>query len=307
MNNLTDLIQSFEKVGNWKDFVFKNFERKSGLYSYATVTDLKIEYNNQTLFYPTKINLEYGYTKFLKDSVKVDKIIVNKKIIIITERKKIIPFSFYKREGKYTGEIFEILSDIIGDKVNQECLFSSELLTFSDNPLYSVDSKLKWPSFLLVLQKQEKTDSLISLEQIDSLSDILTDYGIHYDYSPTLKNVIIVVFPMPYLKVVENKIRRNDDKESIFIVLEFNQLPIFYTTQLKIEIDTLIKDVNKEIIHQRSEVVKFDKAQFQMLEIFPEKPGQISYASITVKINGITVDRFSGYYIRDIKLDIKIN
>ena len=306
MNKLTDLIQTFEKIDDWQEVVRKNFERKSGTYTYATVTDIEIKYGEQVFYYPTKIVFEYGYIKALKNIVRTEKITLNKKRIKITERKKIIPFSFYERGKKYSGEIFQIIKDIVGTKINSNSLFSPDLLTTSDSPLYNIDSKQKWASYLLVLHRQSKNDSVATPEMLDILNDLLVDYGIHYGYDSSLRDFILVIFPMPYIKVVENKIKRNENNESIFLVLEFNQFGLFYTSQLKIEIDALIKNIKKETIYETIETIKFGKAKYQVIELTPETKGEIGFAAISIKINGILVDKFSGYYIRDIKLDIKV-
>ncbi|MEN9302972.1 MAG: hypothetical protein RL264_1401 [Bacteroidota bacterium] len=306
MNKLSDLIKFFEPVSDWQEVVRNNFERKSGTYSYVTVTDIEVKYNDQVFYYPTKINFEYGYIKALKEIVRREKISLNEKQIKITERKKIIPFGFYERGKKYSGEIFQIINDIVGTKINSNCLFSPDLLTTRDSPLYNIDSNQKWASYLLVLQRISKNDSTVTPEMLDILNDLLDDYGIHYGYDSSLRDFVLVIFPMPYIKVVENKIKRNESNESIFLVLEVNQLGLFYTSQLKLEIDGLIKNVKKEIIYQKVESVKFGKAKYQVIELTPDSKGEIGFAAFSIKINGILVEKFSGYYIRDIKLDIKV-
>lgn len=306
MNKLTDLIQTFEKVDDWQGIVRQNFERKSGTYSFVTVTKIKVEYEKQIFNYPTKVVFEYGYIKAQKSITKYEKITINKKKIKITENKDVIPLSFYERKEKYTGEIFQILNDIVGNKILSNGHFSSDLLTPRDNPLYNIDSKQKWSSYLLVLNRKVKSDYSPVFEVPSILDDLLSDYGINYSYDLTLQDLVFVIFPMPYIKVVENKIKKDEVKESIFLVLEFNEVGFFYTSQLKIEIEALIKDIKKEVIYHRTVPIKFGKAKFQVVEITPDGRGEIGFAAISIKINGILVDKSSGYYIRDIKLDFKL-
>lgn len=306
MNKLTELIQDFDKVDDWQGLVRQNFERKSGTYSYVTVTKIEVHIDSQVFHYPTKVVFEYGYVKSQRDITKNEKVVINKRQIKIIERKRIIPLSFYQRSHKYTGEIFQIIKDIVGRGTISEGLFSSDLLTPSDNPLFAIDSNQKWASYLLVLQKTRSlANSNISLDRFDSSNNILNDYGIHYDFDPSLRDSVIVIFPMPYLKVVENKIKKKESGESIFLVIEFNQLGIFYSSSIKIEIDGLIKDVKKNTIYKKVESIKFGKAKYQVVELEPKEPSEIGFAAISIKINGTLVDKFSGYYIRDIKLDIK--
>jgi len=306
MNKLTDLIKTFKKVDNWQQFVENNFERKSGTYSYVSVTEIDIKYDKQLFRYPTKVVFEDGYVKAQKDITKRETLIINNKPVRIIERKKIIPLGFYKRDKKFSGDIYQIIADILGEKKIQNSVFSDDLLTPNDNPFFSIDSKQKWTSYLLILQQESKQkENITNLEDFSFLNDILNDYGIHYGFENLLQDYVIVVFPMPYLRIVENKIQKKDDNESIFLVVEFNQLPIFYTSQSKIEIDGLIKNLQGEIIYKETETIKFGKAKYQVVEITPKQKSEIGYTEFAIKINKVTVDKFSGYYIRDIKVNIK--
>ncbi|PKP45936.1 MAG: hypothetical protein CVT94_16325 [Bacteroidetes bacterium HGW-Bacteroidetes-11] len=306
MNKLTDLIKTFVKVDDWKGVVKENFERKSGTYAYVTVAEIEIKYDKKVFRYPTKVVFEYGYIKAEKNITKQEKLTLDKKPIKITERKKIIPLGFYQRGRKYSGDIFQIIGDILGNNKILTSSFSNDLLTSNDNPLYSIDSKQKWASYILTLHKEGKHSSEeTNSEQFSTLNEILNDYGIHYSFDAQLQNTVIVIFPMPYLKVVENKIKKNDNGESIFMVLEFNQLGLFYSSQLKIEIDGIIKNLKNEVVYQKVETLKFAKAKYQVVELYPEQQSEIGYSSFSIKINGTLVDKFSGYYIREINLDIK--
>lgn len=306
MNTFKDLIKTFDAISDWKAIISQNFERKSGAYSFATVTEIEIKYDNQVFKLPTKIVFEYGYAKQLRNIVKTEKVTYNKKILKVIEKKKVIPFGFYERRHKYSGEIYQILNDIIGNKINLKSHFSTNLLSTDDNPLYGIDSSQKWPSYILILENEETREADINKENYEFLNDILNDYGVHYNYEQSIKNNVVVIFPMPYIKVVENKIRRDNNIESIFLVLEFNQLPMFYTSQVKIEIQSLIKNIKNEIIFEKNETIKFEKAKYQVVRIFPEREEQIGFTSFLIRINGTLVNKFSGYYIREIKLDIKV-
>jgi hypothetical protein len=306
MNKLTDLIKNFTKHDDWQNVVKENFERKSGTYTYVSITDIEVKSEKNVFHYPTKIVFESGYVKSQKNIVKQEKTTVNNRQIKITERKKIIPLGFYQRDKKYSGDIFQIINDILDNANIQSSSFSNELLTPKENPLYSVDSKQKWASYLLVIQKEMKLyENISSTEEFSFLNDILDEYGIHFSFEKQLKDFALIIFPMPYLRVVENKLRRNESGESVFLVIEFNQLPLFYTSQIKIEIDGVIKNLKNEIIYKKTEVIKFAKAKYQVVELFPDQKSEIGFTDFSIKINGTLVDKFSGYYIRDIKLDIK--
>ena len=145
-----------------------------------------------------------------------------------------------------------------------------------------------------------------SYERITELfSDLLVDYGIHYSFDTSLSDLIFVFFPMPYIKILENKIKKRDSGEVISLVLEFNDLGMFYTSKSKIEIEALIKDFDKNTILQKTISVKFDKSKYQMIEIAPDINGEIGFSAFSIKINDTLVEKTSGYYIRNIKIDIK--
>ncbi len=306
MNKLKNLIEPFIDIDNWKEFVRLNFDRKSGTYSFLTVSRISVKYDGKIFYYPTKLIFEYGYVKSTKKIKKVEQIEYNEKKVIITEIKQVIHLGLYKREIKYSGDIYEIISDIIGPRRILKGRFSNDLLTINDNPLYSLDSNSKWPSYVLVLDRKNSRQQKSENNETNLSLDILNEYGIHYDYDYSLKEKFIIIFPLPYVKIVENKIKREQEKESIFLVLEYNQLGIFYTPGVKIELESLIKDLKQDIIYEKTEPIIFSKAKYQVIEILPDKIGQISFASFTIKLNGKIVDKTVGYYAREIKLDVKI-
>jgi hypothetical protein len=306
MNKLSDLTESFVKIQNWEELVQQNFDRKSGIYSYAVVSRIEVIYDKKKYFYPTKIIFESGHVKSSKKVIKTESLKINNLKVKIIERKEIIALGFFKRDKKYSGDIYEIIIDIVGKKSSLLSKFSNDLLPLTENTLYGIDSKLKWPSYILVLNKKNESESIIDENENLELKDILDDYGVHYSYDSSLKDNYIIIFPLPYVKIVENKVRRNGDRDSIFLVLEFNQLGIFYIPGIRIEIESIIKNTKQEVIHEKTETLIFNKASYQVVEIQPENSGQISYSSIVIKMNGNIVEKTAGYYIRDIKIDVKI-
>lgn len=307
MKDIKTLIGSFKKVPVWKDFIKENFDRKTSNYNYADVSNIKVEYDNQTYFYPTKIILKDGYVRQKKNIQKVENTSLNNKPIKITETTSIIPFSFYKRNEKYTGELFECLDDILCDndmKIKDYGFYSPELLSYRNTPLFSIDSKLRWSSYMLILE-QEKPKTEVSKEAPAELKDILADYGINYNYENELNNYTIILFPMAFVKAIENRIQKKDGRESIFLVLEYNQLGLFFSSKFEITIDIIIKDFNQKIIYRKNYPIEFQKSKYQIVNIYPEKDGEIGYCSFSIKINNAIVDTSSGYYIRDIKVNIK--
>lgn len=80
---------------------------------------------------------------------------------------------------------------------------------------------------------------------------------------------------------------------------------LFYTSQLKIEIEASIKDFKEQTILQKIIPIKFDKAKFQVVELIPKIQGEIGFSAFLIRINETLADKFSGYYIREIKIDLK--
>ncbi len=80
---------------------------------------------------------------------------------------------------------------------------------------------------------------------------------------------------------------------------------LFYTSQLKIEIEALIKGFKEQNILQKTIPIKLDEAKFQVVELTPEIQGEIGFSTFLIRINGTLADKFSGYYIHDIKIDLK--
>jgi len=300
MNNLTDFTKTFKKVDDWQEFVKNNFDRNSGSYSSVTVTEIEVHYKKQIFRYPTKIVFEYGYVKTQKNIIKNERLLNNKQVKVV-EKQQIIPLGLYKRDKEFSGDISQIITDILDNNKIESGSFSGDLLTPNDNPFYSIDSKQQWSSYLLVLKKENKLyEKDTNCEEINFLNDILDDYGIHYSFENSLQDHVLVIFPMPFLKIVENRIRKEKDNKDIdeylFLVIEFNLLPFFFTSQVKIEIDGLIKDLKGETIYQKTKIIKCDKAKYQTVDIVPKQQSKIGYAEFAVKINGAVVDKFSGYY-----------
>ncbi len=80
---------------------------------------------------------------------------------------------------------------------------------------------------------------------------------------------------------------------------------LFYTSQLKIEIEALIKDFKEQNILQKTIPIKFGKAKFQVVDLTPEMQGEIDFSAFFIRINETLADKLSGYYIHDIKIDLK--
>jgi hypothetical protein len=302
MNQLKDLIDSFQPTSDWKQFIRSNFERKSNAYNFVSVSRLQIKFKNKVYHFPTKIVFDYGWVKAEKHIKRTEKFLEGSEWVTITETKTITPFGYFERRERFSGEFDEILEDVIGSKKRFASLISENLLQTGDNPLYGIDSLQQWPAYIMVLQNTNSRAG--SFQDVpDIWNDLLTDYGIHYSFDPSLYNTTIVIFPMRYIKILENRIRRKE-KESIFVVLEFNSLPLFYITRLNIEIKAIIKDTNDQVYEQR-QIVKYEKTRFQTVDIIPEAPCEVAFSDISVLINNTLVNRTSGYYIRNIKIDVK--
>nr|WP_321486883.1 hypothetical protein [uncultured Draconibacterium sp.] len=318
MNEIEAIFKKFEPLEKWEDFIEGNFERKAGLYTSVSIKEFRIEIENEKFYYPRRIIFENKYVKAKKIINQIEKTTVNGKKVKVVERTTIIPFGFYKRENKYSGEIINIVKDIFINYNIQSCEVSSELLQLGDNPLFNIDSNIDWPSYIIAFKRTYKgknkqnqiasypNTSLSKKEENPILKDISSEYGIHYSFSNDLINTDFLILKIPYLKIIENKIKRDiEKKEKLFFVLEYADSSIFYTTKLDIKAKVLIKDVDKEIVFDNYVSIPFDKSKYQVFEVKPDCNCEISYSSIELIINNTLVDKRSGYYIRSFKIDVK--
>lgn len=317
MNNIDSIIKDFEHLDKWEDFIEGNFERKAGLYSCVSIKEFRIEIGNKKYHYPRRIVFDNNYIKAKKTINKIERTVVNGNRVVISERTTTIPFGFYKRQNKYSGEIINIIKDIFINFKIQSCKVSKELLQLGDTPLFNIDSNIDWPSYVIAFERFHKeqikidlssdTDSILSKDEQPLLDDIASEFGIHYSYSNKLKNIDFLILKIPYLKIIENKIKREKDNyEKLFFVLEYSDSSIFYTTsKLNISAKVLIKDVNKEIIFDDLVNITYDKSKYQVFEVKPNSISEIAYSSIELYINNTLVDKRSGYYIRSFKINMK--
>lgn len=312
MNELESIIKDFENLDSWESFVKNNFERRAGLYTTVKIKEFRIEVDKEKYIYPRRILFESRYVKAKKIFNNIEKTIINGKKIKAVERTTVIPFGLYKRQKKYSGELVNIIKDIFAGSKIESCKVSNTLLQLGDTPLFNIDSKIDWPSYILMFNRTElikKYDNIASQEDIDHslLNEISSEYGINYSFNKQLEKLDFLIFKIPYLKIIENKIKSDEgDFEKLFFVLKYGDSSIFYTSKLDIRAKVLIKDINKEIVFDDSLKISFDKSKHQVLEVKPEKKCEIGYSSIELFINDTLVDKRSGYYIRSFKIDVKI-
>ncbi|WP_157499513.1 hypothetical protein [Flavobacterium commune] len=305
MENIDNIIGKSSPISDWKEFVKENFQREAGIYSFLTVRTLEIEYNNEKFVYPKRIVFESGYARSIRKLKTVETVTHFKKTVKVIEKKEVIPFGLYQRRNKYSGDFFEILADIIKSD-NLQSYFSNDLLPINDNPLFSIDSKLNWPSYLLTLNTSNQIYSEERNEDISFLKDIAQEYGFHLPYTKSLEELIFIIFPMPYIKIVENKINKDSENEKLYLVLEFNDTSFFYTQKnLNIKLEALIKGTKEEVLLDKEFKLEFKKSKFQIVELDVMNGGIISYSSLKISINNVIVSKTSGYYIRDIKINVK--
>jgi hypothetical protein len=300
MTDLPSLFKDFEELPDWKNFLKENFDRRNGVYNYALTSEVEVNVDNAKINFPTKIIFSSGVVRNEKDIEKTEKFTSKNKSIAIHEKQRVTPFSFYDRSTKYTGEVFEIMSDLLDGQQILKAYFSKDLLSSSDDPLFSIDSTIKWPSYILLFRKEASTND----NDLIDFEEDLTNFGIHFTPDNDLQNFVIVIFPMPYIRIAENKISSFEGKECIRLILEYNTLGLFYTSKMDVNIVSTIKNNHGEVIHNGEKMIDFENSKYQVVQIVPESSGEISYFSTQITINGVKVAQDSGYYIRSIKLNI---
>ncbi|HLF52554.1 hypothetical protein [Flavobacterium sp.] len=313
MDDFGSIIKNFQILSDWESYIKENFERRSGLYSFVSIIEFRIEIDKRKYIYPRRIIFESGYIKAKKIINKIEKTTSYTKKVKTVERKIQIPFGYYKRENKYSGELINIMKDIFRGNTFEYCKFSNDILQIGDTPLFNIDSKIDWPSYVLFYFRNNSKD-IIPIDNVQNenedyiiLKDISSESGMHYTYSEKLKLIDFVIFKIPYLKIIENRIKKeNDGFEKLFFVLEYGDLSIFYNSKYDIKAKVLIKDIEKNVIFDDTVKIDFDKSKYQTLEVKPKIRSEIGFSLIDIYINNILVDKRSGYYIRSIKIDVKV-
>ncbi len=174
--------------------------------------------------------------------------------------------------------------------------------------LYSIDSSSEWSAYIIAFLNPTKYEIANNIHFSDGVNAILHRHGINYAPSETASDIAFIVFPMPFIKIVENKIQFDKTgKEHISLVLEWNKIRLALTKKSKVEIKSQIKNSGGDFIYDDTLLVENNNFErFIPLKIIPDSADQISWTEIIVLIEGIEIDRSSGYYIRNINIDVNV-
>jgi hypothetical protein len=309
-------IEKYSYFPDWRNLVDANFLRNSGVYSYLVSTETDIFLDKDRLKLPRKIVFMSKYERFRRKSSKNTVIEYKGRRILIKEKIQIIPFGTYDRKYKFSGTFSEILNDLIKQKNIFECKFSEKLLETGNYPLFGIDSNIKYPSYLLQISDKFKFQNLtekqinnyiIENEELKSvIKDILATIGIYYELYDINPEMIYVIFPLPYVKILENRLDTSDKNEKVSLTLEFNK--DFYNVFKKstIELHYEIKELNSEFSEKSFFKFEFTGKSIYEIKINPKNITKIGLCSFKVLINEIEVNQFKGTYIRGFKINTKI-
>ena len=306
-----ETIQKLTPCPEWEALIDSNFNRRSNVYQYLIKSDYFISVDNQKIKLPSKIVFYNGYERFRSVSSKKTIIEYKSKKIVLDEKTHIIPFGLYERKYKYSGSTAQILKDIVGkDLLN--CMFSDKLLDIGNYPLYGIDSKLEYPSYLLLFEKmksnnKQKTSIDLNTEGLKSvMKDVLMSIGINYEIDNINANLTYVIFPLPYVQIIENRLNTKDEKEKVTLTLKFNSTFYNVFRQNKIFIDYEIKELNGDVSEKSKIQIDFEGREIMVVNVCPQKIKKIGLCKFKILISDVEVNHFSGTYIRSIQINTKI-
>lgn len=309
-------IESLTFNSDWKSFIDENFDRKSGVYQYLIYTETKIEIDKKYFNLPTKIVFKSDYQRFRMKDSKISEFEYKSKKYKLTEINQIIPFGTFERKYKFSGSFSEIINDLLSVDISSECLCSNKLLETGNYPLYGIDSNIKYPSYLIEIKnnqqfsKRKSTLSFDNLELVDeekdAVKEILHHIGINYEPNDVKDNSTFIIFPLPYILIVENRLNTKGENEKISLTLEFNRnfYNVFKSNKIELQYD--IADIDKKKNDNSKIEIVFDGKLFVDVTVEPKGISKIGLCKLKVFIDNIEVNQFQGTYIRGFKINTKI-
>jgi hypothetical protein len=306
-------IESLTHNTDWRSFVDENFNRKSGVYHYLVYSETKILIDKKQIHLPNKIVFNSGYKRFRMKESKVSEFEYRKKKYKLLEKRQIIPFGTYERKFKFSGSFSQILNDILKESATEDCLFSNKLLETGNYPLFGIDSNIKYPSYLVKIKQDtnSKTTSSIEHQSIneeekDAIKEILGYVGVHYEPYEIQDGTTFIIFPLPYIRIVENRLNTKGETEGVNLTIEFNKDFHNVFKSNKIELQYEISDIDKERKDESKVVIEFDGKRFVELMVRPKNISKIGLCKFKILINNVEVNQFQGTYIRGFKINTKI-
>ena len=306
-----ETIQKLAPCSEWESLIDSNFNRMANVYQYLIKSDYFISVDNQKITLPSKIVFYNGYERFRSVSSKETIIEYKSKKIVLNEKTHIIPFGLYERRFKYSGSTAQILKDVVGEE-SLNCMFSDKLLEIDNYPLYGIDSKLEYPSYLLLFEKmksnnKQKTSIDLYTEEFKSvMKDVLMSIGVNYEIDNINANLTYVIFPLPYVQIIENRLNTKDEKEKVTLTLKFNSTFYNVFRQNKIFIDYEIKELNGDVSEKSKMKIDFEGRKIMVVNVCPQKIKKIGLCKFKILISDVEVNHFSGTYIRSIQINTEI-
>ncbi|GGC85749.1 hypothetical protein GCM10011508_11270 [Flavobacterium lutivivi] len=310
--NFKDSFRTFKELNDIESLIENNFNRQSGIYTYILRTEYKVKLNNHTLFLPEKIIFKDDYQRFRRKFETIHSIEFKSNKLEIIEKNTVIPFGNYERKFKFSGKTSEILDDLINFKSNNIFSFSDDLLDNRNFPIYGIDSKLDYPTYLLKCENNNKSknrfhnhDVLYKYDEdiINFIKDALSIIGIHYDISQIGDCDTFIMFPLPYIQIIQNRLDTESLKEKIIITIKKNNnlFNVFRHNSLKLKYN--INELNSDFTEENFLEIPYTRKEIQTIEIEPNNVKKIGKCKIEIFLNNVTVNKFYGTYLRDIKIE----
>ena len=304
---IENIKNNYVDISDWASQIDESFSRNLNGYNSFAIEKITVNYDTEKYILPLRI-------VFLDNIVRNDSEIDSTHIIglkdkeaIVTINKQVHALSFYKRTNgiKYSGKTSEIINDAISNYKIEKFYLSKRLENEHSDTLFFLDSNLNWGAFIAIIQCEQKIET--SQKPLpNELNDYLHEFGINYKYSSIDTGYIFIFFPVPYIKIVSNKIVKKD-REILSLVLEYNFQRLAFIQGAPIVLKCLIKSTNNNVIF--NDIIPLENKDFLTflpVEIVPSSTEPIGSADITVLLNKIEVERSYGTYIRQINIDIKV-
>lgn len=308
-------IESFVYNSNWKNLIDENFGRNSGVYSYLIYTETKIIIDKLHISLPNKIVFKSDFQRFRMKSSKESNIEYRGKKYKLLEKQQIIPFGTFERKYKFSGSISQILNDLLKETVELECRFSNKLLETGNYPLFGIDSNIKYPSYLVELRNLVKLKtkpynfngfSFENEEQKGAIKDILGYVGIYYELNDIINKSTFIIFPLPYVRIAENRLDTKGENEKVNLTLDFNKDFYNVLKSSKIEIQYEITELNGDKKEDSKILIEFNGKRLVEVSICPKTLNKIGLCNFKILINNIEVNQFRGTYLRGFTINTKI-
>lgn len=115
-----------------------------------------------------------------------------------------------------------------------------------------------------------------------------------------------ILFQLPYVEILENKLNTENNRESILLTIRKNDHFAAIFKQNSLKVSTYITELNSEKVDVNVFEVPYSKRKIQTIEIAPEAVEKIGKTHFELLINNVLVNKFSGSYLRGVSFELNL-